>query len=264
MGLEKETKMNKLQNLIDSLTTTKKFLIRKGYTFEDKKQLFIKPEHAAPLAMLISYDLGKRDTLQLHFTKGNKKLDAVPSVALSPWLTCNNKACYLCGSCYGLKQKYLSFFKFVYMVENTVLLNDRPEEFKKQVNAYLTLTGARFFRWFENGDFPSNESVKLFDDIARGNPRTDFLCMTKQYARVNAYLESNGGKYSENLKLRLSKFEIDGLTEIPNPFSLPTTDVINKAEELHAGATLCPGFSSDCAHCLKCWKCNREVDFIKH
>lgn len=56
--------MNKLQNLIDSLTTTKKFLIRKNYMFQDKKQLFIKPEHAAPLAMLISYDLGKRETRQ--------------------------------------------------------------------------------------------------------------------------------------------------------------------------------------------------------
>lgn len=95
--------MYQLEKIIDSLTTTKAFLIRRNYDFQGKAQLFIKPEHAAPLAMLIAYDLGKKDRLELHFTKGNKKLDTVSSVALSPWLTCRNRTCYLCGSCYGLK-----------------------------------------------------------------------------------------------------------------------------------------------------------------
>lgn len=246
------------------MSATKAFLSKKGYNFSEQKQLFIKPQDAKAFALVVAFDVKRKNKLSIHFTINNEKLGVVPSIALSPWLTCNNKACFECGTCYGLKQKYLSFFKFVYMIENTVLLTERPEDFKKQINAYIALNGSRFFRWFENGDFPSNEAVKIFDEIARKNKGTKFLCMTKQYDRVNGYLKTTNGKYSKNLILRFSKFSINNLTEIENPYEIPTTDVINTKNDLHKGAVLCPGFASNCGACLKCWMCRKEINFVKH
>lgn len=257
-------KIKLLEKMLAGMNATKALLTKKGYNFENKAQLFIKPEDSKAVALVVACDLEKSKKLSLHFTQNNEKLGIVPSIALSPWLTCNNKACFECGTCYGLKQKYLSFFKFVYMIENTLLLMNHPEEFKKQVNAYIALTGCNYFRWFENGDFPSNESVKIFDEIAKKNKSVKFLCMTKQYERVNDYLKETNGKYSKNLVLRFSKFTIDGIDTVPNPYNVPTTDVIEQKEDLHNGAVLCPGFSSNCGACLKCWMCKKEINFVKH
>lgn len=251
--------------IMDKCPKARTFLLKKGYSFDETtKQMFLKADLAGNVATLMYFDVLKQEQLTLHITKGNHKLGKIPSVAVSPWITCQGKLCHDRGTCYGLHGRFLSFIKFYYMVENTVLLQKHPEEFKAQIKAYFGKhPDVSIFRWFENGDFPDVESVALFDEIAKENKKTAFICMTKQYDKVNKYLEVTGGKYSKNLKLRFSKFEIDGLTMCDNPYDLPLTDVINSKEELHEGAFLCPGTSVGCSKCKACAYTNKEINFEK-
>ena len=256
--------MTKLKKRLNAYPRLKAALEKARYNLEEK-QLIIRGKDAERFAIVALYDLINSASVQIHITRNNAKLGNIPSLAVAPWLTCNNKECYRSGACYGLKFRYLSIFKFLDMIENTYLLGSRPEEFKKQINAFFALNKiATFFRWFENGDFPSERSVSVFNEIARENPNVKFLCMSKQYERVNNFLAKNGGKCEENLIIRFSKFSYSGLIEIENPFNLPLTDCIGSEEERKEGAFLCPGAKYGCAACLGCWYAKQEIDFLKH
>lgn len=258
----------KIEARMASLHLARKYLEKKGYQYQGKAHLLIKKSDTIALATLLYLDFEKVNPklLKVNFSLKNGKLtQAIPAIALSPWITCNDQICFKCGACYGLKMHYIDLNKFIDMVENTYILNNHPEFFKAQINAFLTLYPVKYFRWFENGDFPSVESVKIFDEIARENKRVHFLGMSKQYKKVNEYLTTiDDHKFSKNLMLKFSKFEIAGLGEIENPYNLPITDVINKKEELHEGAILCPGMGQGCINCLKCWHRKEEIDFLKH
>jgi len=260
--------MNKLQIKLNQFPTLKKALINRGYNL-NQNQLILKSSDARIAALYAFYDLQKTNaTPNLHITASNSKLSVIPSLAVSPWLTCTNAPCFQSGACYGLKFHFLSILKFLNMIENTYLLNEKSDQFKKQLNAFFALNPLiTFFRWFENGDFQSVENVKLFDEIARGNPNINFLAMTKKTALVNKYLDSTKGHKSDNLTIRFSKFTYNNFTEIENPYNLPLTDCIPNKKSLNRNAVFCLNSidkKRGCASCLQCWRQKKEIDFIKH
>lgn len=258
----------KLQERLSNYPLLKRGLAKNGYDL-NKKQLILKAGDARGVALLAFYDLKNMDaTPNIHITAGNSKLSIIPSLAVSPWLTCLKAPCFQSGACYGLKFHFLSLFKFLDMIENTFLMNEKPDLFKKQINAFFTLNQTTtYFRWFENGDFQSVENVKLFDEIARDNPNVNFLAMTKKTALVNEFLKNTGGKKSDNFMIRFSKFSYTGLTKIENPFNLPLTDCVPNKKSLNENAIFCTNSldkKRGCASCLFCWKQTKEIDFIKH
>ena len=260
--------MNKLQTRLNQFPSLKKALINRGYNL-NQTQLILKSGDARGAALCAFFDLKKANSMpSLHITVGNSKLSLIPSLAVSPWLTCLNAPCFQSGACYGLKFHFLSIFKFLDMIENTFLLNEKPDQFKKQLNAFFALNPLiTYFRWFENGDFQSVENVKLFDKIAYENPNIKFLAMTKKAVLVNQYLDSTKGKKSDNSMIRFSKFTYNGFTKIENPYNLPLTDCVPNKKSLNQNAIFCLNSldkKRGCASCLQCWRQKKEIDFIKH
>lgn len=260
--MNKETK---LTTRLNDFPKVKQALIKGGYSLNGR-QVIVRGADAERLALCALYDLtGSKRDISIHITGRNSKLSSIPSIAFSPWLTCNCEKCYKSGACYGLRFHYLSIFKFLDMVENTYLLMNKEDDFKKQLKAYFALNKqVTYFRWFENGDFCGAKSVRLIAEIASENPEISFLCMTKKFSLVNDYLNATKGNYPSNLKLRFSKFAYSGLNEIENPYNIPLTDCVATKEEKTRGAVLCPGTKTGCGACLLCWKTNREIDFLKH
>lgn len=258
----------KLNEILSRMPLTRKALDKRGYTLATPN-FWLKKVDQTFIETMISLDVMKNikenNHISLNFTNGNDKLHGIGSIALSPWKTCKNKKCFKSRKCYGTHAHFVSFNKFVYQIENTLYLMEKPKEFEKQINAYLALNKTmNYFRWHENGDFPNAESVAVFDRIARKNKKVHFLAMTKQYQFVNEYLKTTNGVLSKNFMIRMSKFELDGITKIENPYNLPTTDVIKKGQKLEPGQFLCPGVKKGCASCLACWHTPLCVVFEYH
>lgn len=258
--------MTKLEKTINTLRRTKADIVRLyGEEKIKGKQLFIKREDAHTFARDMFLDLNENGEIpsEIHITTGNQKLNAIPSIAFNPFLTCSGEKCL--AFCYGTNQKFLSFFKFFYEVENTFFMMKYPDVFVKRFNAYISLYQPRYFRFFENGDFVNVANVALFNEIAKNNHETSFLCMTKKSVMVNAFLKTIGGKYAENLVLRFSDVDIKNVKiSLENPYNIPLTCVVDKGVKGGKDSVLCPGTATGCIKCLKCWKCAKKVLFELH
>ena len=258
--------MTKLEKTINTLRRTKADIVRLyGEDAIKGKQLFIKREDAHTFARDMFLDLDENGEIpgEIHITTGNQKLNAIPSIAFNPFLTCSGEKCL--AFCYGTNQKFLSFFKFFYEIENTFFMMKYPDIFAKRFNAYISLYQPRYFRFFENGDFVNVANVALFNEIAKNNPGTSFLCMTKKSVMVNTYLKSTGGKYAKNLVLRFSDVDIENVKiNLENPYGVPLTCVVDKGVKSGRDSVLCPGTATGCIKCLKCWKCAKKVLFELH
>lgn len=258
--------MTKLEKTINKLGRTKADIVRLyGEDAIKGKQLFIKREDAHIFARDMFLDLDDSGEIpgEIHITTANQKLNAIPSIALNPFLTCSGEKCL--SFCYGTNQKFLSLFKFFYEVENTFLMMKYPDIFAKRLNAFITLYQPRYFRFFENGDFVNIANVALFNKIAGNNDGTIFLCMTKKSVMVNAFLKTTGGKYARNLVLRFSDVDIKNVKiKLENPYNIPLTCVVDKGAKCDKNSVLCPGTATGCIKCLKCWNCAKKVLFELH
>lgn len=258
--------MTKLEKTINTLGRTKADIVRLyGPEAIKGKQLIIKREDAHTFARDMFLDLDDRGEIpsEIHITTANQKLSVIPSIAFNPFLTCSDEKCL--SFCYGTNNRFLSFFKFFYEVENTFFMMKYPDIFAKRFKAYIALYQPRYFRFFENGDFVNVANVALFNEIAKNNPETSFLCMTKKSVMVNAFLKTIGGKYAKNLVLRFSDVDLkDTKINLENPYDVPFTCVVDKGTKGDRNSVLCPGTATGCIKCLKCWKCSKKILFELH
>ena len=257
---------SKLTQLLNKLPRTKKKIEKiYGKKATEEKQLFIKKKDARIMAATMSLDLAdwKEEEFQIEITNGNRKLESIPSLAFSPFLTCLSEKCL--KICYGTDQKYLGFFKFFYMVKNTYFFIRYEKAFIRQLNVYLNLYQPRYFRFFENGDLIDIENLKAFNQVAAAHPEISFLLMTKKTDIANEFLTENGGKYAINFVLRFSNSDVKEChIKKDNPFNILTTEIVEKGEKITKNSTRCPGSSFSCLRCLKCWKSRLNVEFEKH
>ena len=158
----------KLEKTINTLGRTKADIVRLyGEKAIKGKQLFIRREDAHTFARDMFLDLDDNGEIpsEIHITTGNQKLNAIPSISFNPFLTCSGEKCL--AFCYGTNQRFLSFFKFFYEIENTFFMMKYPDIFAKRFKAYIALYQPRYFRFFENGDFVNVANVALFNEIAK-------------------------------------------------------------------------------------------------
>lgn len=198
-------------------------------------------------------------------SKGNIKMGQIQSVSLPPIVTCSSLACKFCGKkCYARKMcKLRPTVKESYDNNLDILLNDK-ELFWREVEGSIKLT--TYFRFFVSGDIYDKDFLENMVLCARKNKHCSILCFTKKYSLVNEYLEHH--RLPKNLNIVFSAWK--GL-EMPNPFNLPTAEVMYKdgtstAEE-GKKYIYCSGNCSECiSEKRSCWnlKKGEGVIFAEH
>ena len=198
-------------------------------------------------------------------SKGNIKMGQIQSISLPPVVTCSSLACKFCGKkCYAKKMcKLRPTVKESYDNNLDILLNDK-ELFWREVEGSIKLT--TYFRFFVSGDIYDKDFLENMVLCARKNKHCNILCFTKKYSLVNEYLEHH--RLPKNLNIVFSAWK--GL-EMPNPFNLPTAEVMYKdgtstAEE-GKKYIYCSGNCSECiSEKRSCWnlKKGEGVIFAEH
>ena len=198
-------------------------------------------------------------------SKSNIKLGMIPSVSLPPIVTCSPLACKFCGKkCYARKMcKLRRSVKESYENNLDILLNDK-EKFWREVSGSIALT--TYFRFFVSGDIYDKDFLENMVLCAKKNKHCNILCFTKKYFLVNEYLEHH--RLPKNLNIVFSAWK--GL-EMPNPYKLPTAEVMYKdgtstAEE-GKKYIYCSGNCSECiSENRSCWnlKKGEGVIFAEH
>ena len=199
--------------------------------------------------------------MKIHISTTNDKLGRlIPSVNLPAGETCRPDApCH--KKCYAKKGHWL--FKNVRqsLADNLAAYKADPKHYFDYIAANTRL--ARAFRWHSSGDIVDARYLKGMCDVARKNPKTDYLAFTKKFDLVNAYVEE-GHRIPRNLSIVFSGW--DGLFPVNNPHNFPTTWVMfKKAINSHIpdGSIPCKG---KCEECLACWQLRKgqSVYFEEH
>lgn len=183
----------------------------------------------------------------------NTKLEGIATISFCPFISCVNQKCFQSKdgkepTCYGTRGKFVQVAKLLNSVINSYLLERHPEVIEIQC-ASSCLT-ARYFRLCENGDITKAEDIKLINKIAKKNPKTEFLLMTKQFKALDEFLENN--QIAKNLTIRPSLDSLDGIT-YGNKYNLPLSDIFKG--EKPKDMFICK--AGKCKDCLACW--NKKV-----
>lgn len=200
-------------------------------------------------------------SVRVSISAGNVKMGAIPSVSLPPVVTCPagvpcSRKCYACRMCArrpSVRDAY---------ARNLEILRADEAGYWVQIRAAAHVT--RYFRYHVSGDIPSPEYLRRMIQTAQEEPGTEFLCFTKRYGFVNAYLD-NGGEIPQNLHVIFSEWGAGW--EVPNPHNLPTSAVIFKGQQPRDGWKVCGGNCFDCAcRGCGCWelKNGETIAFYEH
>lgn len=201
----------------------------------------------------------------VHISKNISKLGAaIPSVNLPPAITCRPDApCAASHQCYAMKGCFSFRHNKELLRGNLDLWKANPERFEMGVlcSAYLY----KFFRWHSSGDIPDTSYLEMMVRVAQRCPDTKFLCFTKKYELVDAYLDEHG-VFPENLNVVFSAW---GELIPANPHNLPVAYVKFKHQrsDIPPGAFPCSGYCGECcATEHSCWDLGhgQSVVFDEH
>lgn len=198
----------------------------------------------------------------VHISTTNSKLGAaIPSINLPAITTCRPDApCF--KECYARRGNFL--YKTVQnsLANNLLAYKENPKLFFSMI---AEQTGEyRRCRWHSSGDIVDENYLKGMCWVARKNPHTMYLCFTKKYELINAYIEAKH-LIPRNLTIVFSAWKDFMPT---NPHNFPTTFVFfPKQPEMNKcipeDAIPCGG---KCSSCSACWqlKKGQSVYFKKH
>lgn len=194
-----------------------------------------------------------------HISNGNSKIGHVPNCSLTPGRSCSAMACKTClkEGCYACKSYRQYPNVRAAWDENTNMALTDLMVLKAELMEYFgSLSAPRYFRVHVGGDFITAAYAKMWADIARANPHTNFLAYTKQFDNIR------GINFPENFSLVLSDWQG---CEIPEDLQklYPVAYCVPTVADAHADTFMCPG---NCDKCGKCWhlKADESVTFIKH
>lgn len=177
----------------------------------------------------------------------------IPSVNLPPVVTCRNDAPCRRG-CYGLHGRF-AYTKAVQIYRRNLAryLAD-PDGYFSDIEAWLHLNPARYFRWHSTGDIVDPYYLDKMVELAEKHRDMKFLCFTKKYEYVNDYI-TEVREIPNNLTIVFSAW---GLWIPENPYHLPMSYVRlkNKVGEknIPKNAIQCSGNCGECVSGLQnCW-----------
>lgn len=183
---------------------------------------------------------------RIHISGGNTKLGAIMNISLPPVVTCSN-----CGSCSKYCYAIRSYNRFTGTAagwnENYRLFLTDPMRYFSEISAAVKMQ--RFFRWHVSGDIVNGDYLRGMVQVARENPKVEFLAFTKAYQIVNASID-NGVTIPANLHLLFSA--APGV-DMPNPHRLPECHInfADPALNTYCGGAefeyYCGGNCTECA-----------------
>lgn len=193
-------------------------------------------------------------------SNANSKLGAqIYSINLPVGITCRPDApCF--KDCYARRGHWMYSNVQASLNKNYEHYKENPKLFFESVATQTAL--CKFVRWFSSGDIVDNAFFEGMCKVARKNRTTKYLCFTKKYEIVNAYIAS-GKKIPKNLSIVFSCWS-DWVPE--NPYDMPTTWVYGKQfnnDRIPKTSIPCAGH---CEKCLACWNLKKggSVFFHKH
>ena len=203
--------------------------------------------------MVKDFITGHRNGYKLHLSKGNTKLGAIVNVSLPPVVTCHN-----CGNC----KLYCYAVRSYHRAENVSnAWNDNYLYFLSDPSGYFrdiskALKRKRFFRWHVSGDIVNHDYLMGMIQVAKDNPKCQFLAFTKAYQIVNKAI-NNGAIIPANLHLLFSAAPGN---EMPNPHRLPECHINfeDPSKNTYCGGAEyeyhCTGNCTECAvNCCGCF-----------
>lgn len=192
---------------------------------------------------------------------GNRKMGAVPSVSLLPFLTCPARCKDTCGGdCYAAKIANLYPAVLKSYARNTALAMYNPVAYWNGIDK--AVKGARFFRFHVSGDIINGAYFENMVKVAANNPHCNILAFTKRYEIVNTWIRKNGA-LPENLKILFSAW--DNLDPI-NPYNLPESIAFGN-EGPAEDWKICGGNCFECGcRGVGCWQAKKGdvIAFRKH
>jgi hypothetical protein len=185
------------------------------------------------------------DNVKIHISAGNMKLGAIMNISLPPVVTCHN--CSSCKNyCYAVRSYNRLPDTAAAWNENYLLFVTDPNRYFNEISKAVKTQ--RFFRWHVSGDIVNQEYFLGMIQVAKENPKCEFLAFTKAYQIVNTAIAA-GAVIPENLHLLFSA--APGV-EMPNPYNIPECH-INFADP--ALNTYCGGAEYE-YHCTgNCTEC---------
>lgn len=199
----------------------------------------------------------------VHVSRGISKLgEAIPSINLPAVETCRPDA--PCARlCYARKGRFSMTHTAQLLSDNLAIWREDPQGF--ETAAIAAAYFARFFRWHSSGDIVDADYLAMMVRVANACPDTRFLCFTKKYELVNAFL-SEGNAFPANLSMVFSAW---GNFLPENPHNLPTAYIRFKKVQtpIPADALPCSGYCGACVQGGKsCWhlKSGQSVVFNQH
>lgn len=188
---------------------------------------------------------------RVSISKGNKKMGYIPSVSLSPILTCAN-GCACAKKCYAAKLCRLRPNVRKAYARNLEILKNDMDNYFIQVKAAAMVS--KYFRFHVSGDIPDMNYLDRMVKLATELPGTTFLAFTKQYNFVNNFLQY--AQIPDNLKIIFSEWP--GMP-MDNRYNLPVAHVIFKGQEPADNWKICGGNCSECAcRGVGCWELKKR------
>lgn len=188
-------------------------------------------------------------TVSLNISQGNTKLGRIPSVSLTPIVSCEpgvkcSKICYA-------QRVYRRYYNVrVAWDGNLHLWRKKPEKFVEDLWSYLEKSDPLRFRWHVGGDIPDGEYLAMMMETAANFPDTRFLVYTKRESILMEHLGIDE-EIPSNLALVYSRILGDSMR---NPWNLPESHVLfpkleQKYLENRENAFVCAGTCRDCGYC---------------
>lgn len=197
----------------------------------------------------------------------NSKLGhQIPSVSLPPELSCRKDA-PCARMCYGKKGNFTYSNVKKSFLSNWEAYQSDPVAYFDFIERYLCggLVSYKYFRWHSVGDIPDVGYLAGMIRVANRCPSVRFLCFTKRFDMINAWVESGLTPIPDNLKIVFSAWG-KGF-RVPNPHGFPVAHVrfrdASRNSEIPELAIPCGG---KCPECLACWslKPGQSVFFDQH
>lgn len=186
--------------------------------------------------------------MKIHISKGNNKLGTVPSISLTPILSCGDVKCF--DKCYACN--IIRRFKHVKIQweQNLKYYNDKPQYYFAELFFWLIDKTPTHFRFHIGGDIPDKRYLQNVYTLCRDIPYIKFMMFTKRYSWIKHWEVPNNlnillsmWPYMEKAKTTLiSKTWIRGDLRIPN------------------NVFKCKG---QCTDCYQCWSKNTEDILLK-
>lgn len=196
-----------------------------------------------------------------NISKHNSKLgDQIPSLNMPVGRTCRPDApCF--AKCYARKGNFARPNVKAAHTANLEAYEADPDFFFHYISVMTRLS--KYFRWHSSGDIVDERYLDGIVSVARENPSTNYLCFTKKFELVNAYLDKNG-ELPENLKIVFSAWGKDFIPE--NPHNLPIAYCELKGEDNSYLPCDCFPCGGKCYECVACWQLQKgqTVYFKEH